>query len=342
MKQTFADKVLAWFDVFGRHDLPWQQSLTPYPVWISEIMLQQTQVQTVIPYFDRFMARFPCVNALAEADLDEVLSLWTGLGYYARARNLHKTARIISEFHQGEFPRSQQDLVKLPGIGRSTAGAISAICFNERVAILDGNVKRVISRVFAIGGWPGQRDTAERLWGQAEAVLPHERINAYTQAMMDLGATVCVGKAPLCEACPVNEGCLALEQDSISDYPGRKPKVSKPTRRTIMLVVKTRAGEIRVAQRPPEGIWGGLYSFPELTPQALEALTPHLPSAPRALDTLKHSFTHFHLMIEPMLVEIDAIEDIPRIDHEAWLSEDNSEAFGLCRPAQKIIKSLLG
>ncbi|MBT7388368.1 MAG: A/G-specific adenine glycosylase, partial [Gammaproteobacteria bacterium] len=166
MKQAFADKVLTWFDVFGRHDLPWQKSLTPYPVWISEIMLQQTQVQTVIPYFNRFIARFPSVKALAQADLDEVLSLWTGLGYYARARNLHKTARIISELHQGEFPRSQQDLLQLPGIGRSTAGAISAICFNERVAILDGNVKRVISRVFAIGGWPGHRETAEQLWAQ--------------------------------------------------------------------------------------------------------------------------------------------------------------------------------
>ena len=342
MKHGFADKVLAWFDVFGRHDLPWQKSLTPYPVWISEIMLQQTQVQTVIPYFNRFIARFPSINALAQADLDEVLSLWTGLGYYARARNLHKTARIISEFHQGEFPRSQQDLQQLPGIGRSTAGAISAICFNERVAILDGNVKRVISRVFAIGGYPGQRDTAEQLWAKAEAVLPHDRINAYTQAMMDLGATVCVGKAPLCGACPVNEACLALERQSISDYPGKKPKVSKPTRSTIMLVVKTQAGEIRLAQRPPEGIWGGLYSFPELTQEELDALTPHLPSPPRALAQLKHSFTHFHLLIEPILVEIDAIGDTPRIDREAWVSEDNSEAFGLCRPAQKIIQTLLG
>jgi A/G-specific adenine glycosylase len=342
MKHRFADKVLAWFDVFGRHDLPWQKSLTPYPVWISEIMLQQTQVQTVIPYFNRFIARFPSINALAQADLDEVLSLWTGLGYYARARNLHKTARIISEFHQGEFPRSQQDLQQLPGIGRSTAGAISAICFHERVAILDGNVKRVISRAFAIGGWPGQRATAEQLWAQAEAVLPYERINAYTQAMMDLGATVCVGKAPLCDLCPVSDACQALKHQKISDYPGKKPKVSKPTRRTIMLVVKTRAGEIRLAQRPPEGIWGGLYSFPELNQEELDALAPQLPSPPRALETLKHSFTHFHLLIEPMLVEIEAIEDIPRIHHEAWLSEDNSEAFGLCRPAQKIIQTLLG
>jgi A/G-specific adenine glycosylase len=232
--------------------------------------------------------------------------------------------------------------LQLPGIGRSTAGAISAICFNERVAILDGNVKRVISRVFAIGGWPGHRETAEQLWAQAEAVLPYERLNAYTQAMMDLGATVCVGKAPRCDICPVTDTCLALDRQEIPDYPGKKPKVSKPTRRTIMLVVKTRAGEIRLAQRPPEGIWGGLYSFPELSQQELEALTPKLPNPPRALDTLKHSFTHFHLMIEPMLVEIDAIADIPRIDHEAWLSEDNSQAFGLCRPAQKIIQSLLG
>lgn len=262
MKQAFADKVLTWFDVFGRHDLPWQKSLTPYPVWISEIMLQQTQVQTVIPYFNRFIARFPSVKALAQADLDEVLSLWTGLGYYARARNLHKTARIISELHQGEFPRSQQDLLQLPGIGRSTAGAISAICFNERVAILDGNVKRVISRVFAIGGWPGHRETAEQLWAQSEAVLPYERLNAYTQAMMDLGATVCVGKAPRCDICPVTDTCLALDRQEIPDYPGKKPKVSKPTRRTIMLVVKTRAGEIRLAQRPPEGIWAAFTAFP--------------------------------------------------------------------------------
>ena len=339
MTQAFADKVLAWFDVFGRHDLPWQKSLTPYPVWISEIMLQQTQVQTVIPYYNRFMMRFPSVTALASADLDEVLSLWTGLGYYARARNLHKTARIISEYHQGEFPRSQQDLLQLPGIGRSTAGAISSICFNERVAILDGNVKRVISRVFAIGGWPGQRETAQQLWQQAEAVLPYDRMNAYTQAMMDLGATICLSRAPLCDVCPVSRQCQALDRSSVTDYPGKKPKVAKPTRSTIMLVIKTKGGEVRLTQRPPEGIWGGLYSFPELTQAQLDELK--LPSPPQALPKLKHSFTHFHLLIEPVLVEIESRGDLPKIDNEAWVSDDNSQAFGLCRPAQKIIQALL-
>ena len=339
MTESFAVEVLAWFDVHGRHDLPWQASRNPYPVWISEIMLQQTQVATVIPYYDRFMARFTTVVDLANADLDEVLSLWTGLGYYARARNLHRTARIIRDHYNGAFPESVESLNALPGIGRSTAGAIASICFGINAAILDGNVKRVLARCFAISGWPGQTQTAKALWEKAEALQPGTRFGDYTQAMMDLGATVCTRTKPSCQLCPVKTDCRAFTEGNISAYPGKKPKTVKPTRLIYMLLTKTSANEFRLVRRPEQGIWGGLYSFPEYDEASIETLLQSLPSQPTRLPTLQHSFTHYHLTIVPLLLLVTDQKQLPSLDREVWITRAEQQDFGLSRPAQKLLDS---
>ena len=233
----FAERLLAWFDDNGRKDLPWQQNVTAYRVWVSEIMLQQTQVQTVIPYFNRFVDRFPDVGALATAKQDEVLSHWSGLGYYARARNLHKAAQQIVLEHGGRFPETLDAVIGLPGIGRSTAGAILALAKGQRHAILDGNVKRVLARFDAIAGWPGKAQVAADLWAIAERYTPDERAAGYTQAIMDLGATLCTRSKPACDRCPVSGDCEALRTDSVEAYPGRKPKVTKPLKTTTMVLV---------------------------------------------------------------------------------------------------------
>jgi len=334
---TFATSLLAWFDAHGRHDLPWQASLHPYPVWVSEIMLQQTQVATVIPYFNRFMARFDTVVDLANADLDEVLSLWTGLGYYARARNLHKTARLIRDQYQGEFPNTLPELNALPGIGRSTAGAIAAICFGVHAPILDGNVKRVLARAFLIDGWPGQGETAAKLWAQAETLTPTLRVGDYTQAIMDLGATLCTRSQPKCEQCPVRTHCLAYAEGSTDAYPGKKPKRVKPTRKTHMLIAKTLAGRFRLSRRPEQGIWGGLYCFPEIEEDALPSALDSVPASPVRLPQLTHSFTHFHLIIEPVLLVVADEQQIPSLAEDIWITPDEQDRYGLCRPAQILL-----
>jgi len=340
VSKPIAPRVLDWFDTFGRKDLPWQKQLLPYPVWISEIMLQQTQVSTVIPYFERFMLRFPEVADLASAHLDEVLALWTGLGYYARARNLHKTARMITQDWGGALPSRQADLMTLPGIGRSTAGAIAAICYGEAVAILDGNVKRVIARHFAIPGWPGQSKTTQALWAHAEAQTPSARVADYTQAMMDLGATVCTTKHPRCFACPLETSCLAKKGNRIDEYPGKKPKQAKPKKSTAMLIIRTGRGDIRLVQRPAEGIWGGLYSFPECGIEDLETLLPSTAITQIHLPAFKHQFTHFELSIQPVLIDIQRRRDVSRVPNEAWLKPDQPPTFGLSRPAERIIKAV--
>jgi A/G-specific adenine glycosylase len=338
MSLLIAPKVLNWFDLHGRKDLPWQKHLLPYPVWVSEIMLQQTQVTTVIPYFKRFMKRFPTVTDLAAANLDEVLALWTGLGYYARARNLHKTAIIIMRDWAGILPTRQSDLMTLPGIGRSTAAAIAAICHGEAVAILDGNVKRVIARHFAIEGWPGQSSTLQALWTHAEAQTPSERIADYTQAMMDLGATVCRVKHPACHACPIRSSCNAKKTGRIDQYPGKKPKKVKPKKSTVMLIVRTQRGDIRLIQRPHHGIWGGLYSFPECQTDEFEAQLPSNAIGVIKLPTFKHQFTHFELTIQPILIDIKRRQDVSKIPNATWLRSNQPAAFGLSRPAERIIK----
>lgn len=338
MSMLIAPKVLDWFDIYGRKDLPWQKQLLPYPVWISEIMLQQTQVTTVIPYFKRFIERFPTVRDLAEANLDDVLALWTGLGYYARARNLHKTAMMIMQDWAGVMPTRQSDLMTLPGIGRSTAAAIAAICHGEAVAILDGNVKRVIARHFAVGGWPGQSSTLRALWIHAEAQTPNKRIADYTQAMMDLGATVCTARHPACHACPIRSSCSARKTARIDEYPGKKPKKVKPKKSTAMLIVRTRGGDIRLVQRPAQGIWGGLFSFPECPLDELETKLPSSAVSVIKLPAFKHQFTHFELTIQPVLIDIKRRQDVPKVPNGTWLGSNQQPGFGLSRPAEQLIK----
>ena len=271
----FAEAVIDWFESHGRHDLPWQSDPTPYRVWISEIMLQQTRVSTVIPYYQRFMARFPDVSALAAAEIDQVLHLWTGLGYYARARNLHKAARTIAYEHQGEFPDNLEELMQLSGIGRSTAGAILALSHGLPAPILDGNVKRVLARCFAVAGYPGNGRTSAELWALAERLLPprtddsgtgstRTRIAAYTQGMMDLGATVCSRANPNCPRCPLQGRCLARLRNEVDRYPARKPSRALPLRSVAMFVFQDRDGRVLLEKRPPNGIWGSLYSLPQI------------------------------------------------------------------------------
>ena len=262
MPDSFAERLLAWFDVHGRKDLPWQVD-DSYAIWISEIMLQQTQVQTVIPYYERFMLRFPDAVALADAPLDEVLHHWSGLGYYARARNLHAAAEIVRDQHGGRFPTSFDDVEALPGVGRSTAGAIIALSSGERHPILDGNVKRVLARHAAIDGWPGKTDVANALWALAEEHTPTERVADYTQAIMDLGATLCTRSRPRCAACPVHADCRACAMDAVERFPGKKPKKAKPRKVTTMLMAVSR-DSLYLERRPAAGIWGGLWSLPEV------------------------------------------------------------------------------
>lgn len=332
----FATRLLHWFDDHGRKDLPWQRPVDAYRVWVSEVMLQQTQVRTVIPYFERFMARFPDVEALAAAPLDEVLHLWTGLGYYARARNLHRAARIVAAEHSGRVPDDPALLGALPGIGRSTAAAIAAIACGRRAAILDGNVKRVLARVHAVAGYPGDAGPAKTLWGYAEQHTPEQRAAHYTQAIMDLGATLCTRTRPRCGDCPLAERCLAFAQNTVGDYPARKPRSDKPVQRARMFVVQDPDGRCLLERRPPDGLWGGLWIPPQrpadTSPASLcgELGLDGDASAARAAAPFRHTFTHFHLDIEPVYLRIDrppaAVAD--RADL-CWYAAAEGAAIGL-------------
>ena len=339
---NFAPRVLPWFDENGRKDLPWQRNINPYRVWVSEIMLQQTQVQTVIPYFERFMESFPDLNTLATADLDAVLRHWSGLGYYARARNLHHSAQTIRDTFSGEFPTAFDDVVSLPGIGRSTAGAILAIAGGQKHAILDGNVKRVLARHAAIDGWPGKTDVLQRLWALAEERTPDSRVADYTQAMMDLGATLCTRSRPACEACPIAGDCEARLNDAVTSYPGRKPKKEKPLRETIMVVAVDEAA-IFLERRPPSGIWGGLWSLPEVSDIGdwVRQTFDQEPGATEERAVLRHSFSHFDLDIRPVVVRVSAasrkVADTP---DAGWYSPSDELPGGMAAPVQQIINSL--
>ena len=345
---TLSERLLAWYRVHGRKDLPWQHPAAPYPVWISEIMLQQTQVQAVIPYFEKFMTRFPDVHALAAAPVDEVLYVWSGLGYYARARNLHRAANVVVSDHGGELPRRLDALMALPGIGRSTAAAILALSRGDRHAILDGNVKRVLCRYHAIEGWPGASGVARRLWAIAEAHTPDEDPAAYTQAMMDLGATVCTRSQARCEDCPLNADCLALAEGREAQLPQRKPRKTTPLRQTVFVVVRDPRGRVLLERRPPAGVWGGLWSFPECEPGTnIDAwCREHLGIAVgpvRELDALRHTFSHFRLDIHPALVSIDArgavraVKDSP---DRQWFEIDGAERVGLAAPVTRLLGEL--
>lgn len=347
---AFADAVLTWFAVHGRKDLPWQRNPTAYRVWVSEIMLQQTQVTTVIPFYRRFMQSFPDAVTLADAVLDDVLHHWSGLGYYARARNLHKAACVVRDEHAGEFPGDFEAVLALPGIGRSTAGAILSLSAGQRWPILDGNVKRVLARHAGIGGWPGQQAVANELWQLAEDRTPGESVAAYNQAMMDLGATVCVRSSPQCGACPVSGDCVARTGGRIAEFPGRKPKKAKPLKQTRMLLVR-RQNECYLERRAPSGIWGGLWSFPELaaTEELADWCEKRLAATPVSVDrweTLRHSFSHFDLDIQPLVVRIDGTSSTVanRANDDgnggAWYPLDNPPPVGLAAPVAKLLKSL--
>lgn len=338
---TFAENLLIWFDQFGRKNLPWQQDITPYRVWVSEIMLQQTQVATVIPYFARFLEVFPSVDMLAAASEDEVLHQWTGLGYYARARNLHKTARQLMSDFNGEFPLNVQQLVTLPGIGRSTAGAIVAICSNQYAVILDGNVKRVLARYFAIPGWPGETKVVNQLWEKATALTPAIQVADYTQAIMDLGATLCSGSHPDCDACPFITECAAHRAGEVENYPGKKPKKVLPIKKTCMLVIENEHREILLEKRPSSGLWGGLWSFPEtkVIDDFMGSLNVKTFDT-RKLPAFRHSFTHFHLQIAPIHIRIREVLQVTENDRLCWYSSEAPLEIGLSRPVTRILAAI--
>ncbi len=346
-ESDFAPRVLTWFDDYGRKDLPWQQDINAYRVWVSEIMLQQTQVATVIPYFERFMATFPTLESLARAPQDEVLHLWTGLGYYARARNLHRAARIAWQ-ENGALPDTLDALEQLPGIGRSTAGAIFSIALNQRAAILDGNVKRVLARYAAIDGWPGQASTLKALWQLAEQLTPEQRNPDYSQAMMDLGATVCTRSKPACSLCPLHTDCAAHAAGNPESYPGKKPKKKLPVRRTCFLMACTPTGEICLQQRPPQGIWGGLWCFPELgaVGEAASWCLDRWQTPPRLIEEwseFRHTFSHYHLDILPLRVELPVSPGaVMASPGELWYNVSRPPQVGLAAPVASLLEKIAG
>ena len=339
----FSTRVLDWYRQNGRTDLPWQKNPSPYRVWVSEIMLQQTQVATVIPYYERFMQSFPDVQALAAASGDDVLHHWSGLGYYARARNLHKAARVVCEEHGGDFPATFDEVLALPGIGRSTAGAILALSLGARHPILDGNVKRVLARHYAVAGWPGKTQVAARLWPHAERNLPGENIADYTQAMMDLGATLCTRTRPRCPDCPLKTSCAAFAAGTQAEFPGKRRKTAKPRRQTNMILVQC-DGAIYLERRPASGIWGGLYSLPEIDSDKdvtdwCERRLASNPQTVEAWETLSHSFTHFDLDIQPIAVQLSAAPAKAADEGEAlWYAPGSPQQVGIAAPVAELIR----
>lgn len=349
---AFAPTLIAWQREHGRHDLPWQRTRDAYRIWLSEIMLQQTQVSTVIPYYTRFLERFPTVAALAAAPADEVMSLWAGLGYYSRARNLHRCAQVVVAEHGGAFPASVTLLAELPGIGRSTAAAIAAFSFGLRETILDGNVKRVLARVFGIEGFPGEKKIENAMWLLAESLLPPEGdkgIDAYTQGLMDFGATLCTRGRPDCERCPFATHCVANATGRQRELPVARPRKAVPVRHTLMLVMR-RGAKVWLQRRPPTGIWGGLWSLPEGEDTATlarfaERLGVHDSAVEfEPLTPLTHTFTHFRLEIEPLLLDVP--KSVKMLDvaasEEGWVPLDDLESVGLPAPVKKLLLGLTG
>jgi len=330
--ESFASRLLLWWKTHGRHDLPWQVDRTPYRVWVAEIMLQQTQVTTVIGYFERFMERFPGLQTLATAELDDVLALWSGLGYYARARNLHAAAQICVEEHDGTLPADPVRLKALPGIGESTANAIVAQAHDRRAPILDGNVKRVLSRHAGIEGWPGRLAIARRLWQESDVRTPDTRACDYTQAIMDLGATVCTARNPSCFACPVAADCSARIEDRVTELPTKKPRRPRPRRAVTLALVENGNGELLLQRRPPTGIWGGLWSLPRLEELGTtDRGEPH--------QSIEHHFTHFILDIEVRRIHLSRSARIADADNLAWVQPEQALQSGLPQPIRQVIEA---
>lgn len=338
--------MLAWFEEHGRKHLPWQQAASPYRVWVSEVMLQQTQVATVIPYYERFMASFPDVGRLAAAPLDEVLRNWSGLGYYARGRSLHKAAQQIVAEHGGELPATLDELQALPGIGRSTAGAILALAFEVRAPILDGNVKRVLARYYAVSGWPGQASVLKTLWAHAEQNTPKAQFGSYAQAMMDLGAIVCTRSRPACERCPLRVDCAACLADEVARYPGKKPKSVRPERHQWFLMLSNPHKELWLERRPPAGIWGGLWTLPSL--DSIAELNSFLDAQQLNLGGRKdwpvhtHQFTHFTLHLHPVHLQVSCADPMQVQELVSppmlWYNTHNPAPGGLPAPLAKLIE----
>ncbi len=346
MTDAVAGRLLHWFDRDGRHDLPWQHPRSPYRVWLSEIMLQQTQVQVVVPYFERFVAALPTLRSLAAAPLDHVLALWSGLGYYARARNLHAAARLCVECHDGDLPRDLAALVALPGIGRSTAGAILAQAWGDRAAILDGNVKRVLARLHGIEGWPGTPAVERRLWALADAQLPQARLADYTQAQMDFGATLCTRHDPACVLCPLQDRCVALHEGRVAELPTPKPGKPLPEKQSIVLWLEDALGRVLLERRPATGVWAALWSLPQADDHAqarawfeasvggdvdFDAAEPSLPIA--------HGFTHYRLQLHPLRWRALAPRDGVRDNGDVrWVPRDALRTLGIPAPIRRLIE----
>ena len=342
----FATRIIAWQRLHGRNDLPWQASRDPYAIWISEVMLQQTQVSAVIPYYRRFLERFPDCAALASATLDEVLRSWSGLGYYSRARNLHQAAQIVVQRHAGRFPRSIEAIAELPGVGRSTAAAIAAFAFGAREAILDGNVRRVLARVFGVEGDLTKAAQQSRLWTLAERLLPARDIGIYTQGLMDLGATVCVRRGAKCGACPVLAHCFAHRTERVDELPQPRTRKALPMRETTMLLLLHKA-RVLLERRPAAGIWGALWSLPELAldgnpEEACRMRFGVQASALTQLPSIEHGFTHFRLRIHPLRVDVRSLEARVEESGRIWLPLAEAIGAAIPVPVRRILKASVG
>lgn len=349
MQKQFSRQVLAWYDQYGRKTLPWQVQKSPYTVWLSEVMLQQTQVATVLPYFTRFITCFPDIRSLANAPLDEVLHLWTGLGYYARARNLHRAAQQVINQHNGVFPHTFNEVAALPGIGRSTAGAILSLAMGQRYPILDGNVKRVLARCFAVSGWPGRKEVENQLWALSEHLTPADDPSAFNQAMMDLGAMVCRRSRPKCQLCPLNRDCQAFASQRMADYPGKKPKQTLPLRTGYFLLMQHQQS-LYLTQRPPVGLWGSLFCFPWFDHEdALYNWLRQRGIVSRSLTrlvTFRHTFSHFHLDIVPLWFNLpqgklhQQIHNSMEESASLWYNLARPVSVGLAAPVERLLTQL--
>lgn len=355
----FATRLITWQKKMGRHDLPWQKTRDAYRVWLSEIMLQQTQVSAVIIYYQRFLQHFPTVEALAAASIDDVMALWSGLGYYSRARNLHQCAKKIVDDFAGQFPADYLLLQTLPGIGRSTAAAISVFAYGAQAAILDGNVKRVLSRVFGISGWPGLRSVEQQLWQLATSLLPESEMESYTQGLMDFGATLCKRSKPLClnepQVCPFANDCVARNENRIHVLPESKPRKAIPLRHAVVLILR-HEGRLLLQRRPPIGIWGGLWSLPQISvadsiswPSPLQADWLHIAHDVGAvqghafLPEMTHTFTHFRLRLLPVLLDVRSLPCKKVVDASLvgqWFCADQREKIGMPAPIKSLLEKL--
>lgn len=342
--QNFSQNLLYWFDQSGRKDLPWQHPITAYRVWISEIMLQQTQVVTVIPYFNKFIHQYPDVSALANAPLDEVLSYWAGLGYYARARNLHKAAGIIEQ--QGQFPAELERLIALPGVGRSTAGAILSIAFNHSQPILDGNVRRVLARYKAVQGWTGGTAVNKQLWEISTRYTPKERVADYTQAIMDLGATVCTRSKPRCNECPLESQCLALQQQRVEELPTPKPRKKIPVKQSLFIILINQDNAFFIEKRAASGIWGSLWSVPEIASETeLEGWIQAKSLAvikSQPLKIRRHTFSHFHLDFQPILIYVENLtNNVMEAEKALWYKHQQTKNIALPAPVKQLFDEII-